>query len=337
MTDRRETAAATIEALVNLDLTERGVIGALHAAARARFPGPLAHVAARRMLAAVPAGGVVAFLTGFPEFPWIGRGLAETDGPVGAAVLARALVKARGAIAVFPCERHFAGAIGGALRGIGLAPVPPEAPMSSVRPGDPVAVVEVVEGPVDAPAWLDRRRPSLLVAIERPGRSATGTYHSMTGTAVGHCLEDLEALFVAAGARGVLTVGIGDGGNEVGMGGLRDVVEAHVPRGAACGCGCGGGIAAQSEAGALVTAVLANLGASAVAASLALLTGRREVLPSPELEMRSLAACAAAGAVDGQHGECVESADGLDRRACAGVLEAIAALVERQLGGRRDR
>jgi hypothetical protein len=335
MSDRLENAAATIEALVNLDLTGRGVIRALHAAARDRFEGPLGHVAARRILEAVPAGGSVTFLTGFPEFPWIGRGVAETDGPVGAAVLARSLVKARGAVPVFPCEPHFAGAIEAAIRGIGLAPVRGDS--ATVRPGDPVGVVEIIDGPIDAPRWVDRHRPSLVVAIERPGRSATGAYHSMSGTSVGHCLEDLESLFLAAAGRGVLTVGIGDGGNEVGMGGLRDVVAAQVPNGAACGCGCGGGIAARSEAGALVTAVLANLGASAVAASLALLTGRREVLPSPELELRSLAACAAAGAVDGQHGECVESADGLGRLAYAGVLEVIAAIVERQLGGRRDR
>ncbi|MGH7277719.1 MAG: glutamate cyclase domain-containing protein, partial [Candidatus Rokuibacteriota bacterium] len=141
-------------------------------------------------------------------------------------------------------------------------------------------------------------------------------------------------LFLAAGARGVLTVAIGDGGNEVGMGGLRDIVESHVPNGKTCGCGCGGGIAAQSEAAALVTAVVANLGASAIAASLALLTGRRDVLASPELEMRSLAACAAAGAVDGQHNECVDSADGLGSRAYAAVLETIAAVVERRLKGR---
>jgi hypothetical protein len=335
MSDRREQAAATIEALVNLDLTERGVIRALHGAARERFESPLCHAAARRILEAVPAGGRVAVLTGFPEFPWIGRGVAETDGPVGAAVLARSLVKARDAVCVLPCERHFAPAIEAAIRGIGLAPVHADA--AAVRPGDPVAVVEIADRAPDAQAWLDRHRPSLVVAIERPGRSATGTYHSMSGTNVAHCLEELESLFTAAAARGVLTVGIGDGGNEVGMGGLRDVVEADVPRGAVCGCGCGGGIAAQSSAGALVTAVLANLGASAVAASLALLTGRREVLPSPELEMRSLAACAASGAVDGQHGESVESADGLGRSAYAGILEAIAAIVERQLGGRRDR
>jgi hypothetical protein len=335
MSDRLVSAAATIEALVNLDLTGRGVIRVLHDAALERFDGPLCHVAARRILDAVPEGGLVTFLTGFPEFPWIDRGIAETDGPVGAAVLARGLVKARNAIAVFPCERHFTDAIEAAIRGIGLSPVRSAA--ATVRPGDPVCVVDVVDGPIDEQVWIDRHRPSLLVAIERPGRNATGNYHSMSGTSIAHCLEDLESLFVAAADRGVLTVAIGDGGNEIGMGGLRDVVERHVPRGKVCGCGCGGGIAAESEAAVLVTAVLANLGASAIAASLALLTGRREVLPSPELEMRSLAACAASGAVDGQHNECVESADGLGERAYAGILEVIAAVVERHVGGRRDR
>jgi hypothetical protein len=331
--DRLTNAAATIDALVNLDLTERGVIRALHDAAGARFGSPLCHAAARRILDAVPDGGVVAFLTGFPEFPWIGRGIAETDGPVGAAVLARSLLRARSASAVFPCERHFAGAIEAALRGIGLSPV--HADRAAIRPGDPVAIMEVVDGPLNADAWLLRHRPSLVVAIERPGRSASGTYHSMSGTNVEHCLENIEEVFVGAGARGVPTVAIGDGGNEIGMGSLRDVVEAHVPKGKTCGCGCGGGIAARSEAGTVVTAVVANLGASAIAASLALLTSRRDVLPSTALEMRALAACAASGAVDGQHNECVPSADGLGASAYAGVLEIIAAIVDRQLG-RRD-
>ncbi len=333
--DRLAAAAGTIEALVNLDLTERGVIRVLHGAACERFESPLCHAAARQILDAVPEGGGVTFLTGFPEFPWIDRGIAETDGPVGAAVLARSLIKTRKAIPVFPCERHFAGAIEAALRGIGLSPL--RADRAAPRPGDPVCVVEAIDGPIDADAWLARHRPSLLIAIERPGRSATGTYHSMSGTSVTHCLENLEDLFLAAAARGTLTVAIGDGGNEVGMGALRDVVERCVPNGKACGCGCGGGIAAQSEAAVLVTSVVANLGASAIAASLALLTGQREALPSVELEMRALAACAAAGAVDGQHNECVDSADGLGRSAYAAVLETIGALVDRQMGRVRDR
>src|SRR5215813_12624013 len=92
-------AAETIDGLTSLDLTRRGAIAFLHA-----------------------EGGVVAILTGFPEFPWIGRGVAETDGPIGAAVLARALIRACRVIPILPCESHFAPVIMAALRGIGLTP-----------------------------------------------------------------------------------------------------------------------------------------------------------------------------------------------------------------------
>ena len=55
----------------------------------------------------------------------------------------------------------------------------------------------------------------------------------MSGRNVSHCLNNFEDLFVAAEARGIWTIGIGDGGNEVGMGALRDVVRTQVVAGAA--------------------------------------------------------------------------------------------------------
>jgi hypothetical protein len=62
---------------------------------------------------------------------------------------------------------------------------------------------------------------------------------------------------------------------------------------------------------------------------LALLTDDRDVLPSPALELRALDACVAAGAVDGQHNECVASVDGLAAHAYGAVLELIADAVDR--------
>jgi hypothetical protein len=62
---------------------------------------------------------------------------------------------------------------------------------------------------------------------------------------------------------------------------------------------------------------------------LALLTNDRDVLPAPALELRSLEACVAAGAVDGQHNECVVSVDGLAAAAYEAVLELIADAVDR--------
>src|SRR5438034_1162659 len=90
--------------------------------ARRLVGGPLGLAAAREALARTPDGAVIAILTGFPEFPWIRRGVAETDGPVGAAVLARSFIKARRAIPILPCEPHFAAVIEAAVRGIGLTP-----------------------------------------------------------------------------------------------------------------------------------------------------------------------------------------------------------------------
>jgi D-glutamate cyclase len=330
------SAARTIDRLTNLDFPMRGVIAALHGEARRLMGGPLCHGAAREILARVPDGGVVAILTGFPEFPWIRRGVAETDGPVGAAVLARSLLKARRAIPILPCEPHFAPMIEAAVRGIGLVPIPAAGlDLATLHPGDPVCLIEATDEPVDAVRWLESRAPSLVIAIERPGRGATGVYHSMSGYNVSHCLNNFEDLFVAAGARSIWTIGIGDGGNEVGMGALRDVVRTQVAAGAACGCGCGGGIAAVSPSASLVTAVVANFGATAIAAMLALLTDDRDVLPPPDLELRSLEACVAAGAVDGQHNECVMSVDGLAAGAYGAVLELIADAVDRARRRRR--
>lgn len=132
---------------------------------------------------------------------------------------------------------------------------------------------------------------------------------------------------MAAWARGIWPIGIGDGGNEVGLGALRDVVRTRVAVGAACGSG--GGIAAVSSSASLVTAVVANFGVAAIAAMIALPTDDRDVLPAPDLEQRSLEACVAAGAGDGQHNECVVSVDGLAAGAYGAMLELIADAVDR--------
>jgi hypothetical protein len=328
------TAAETIDGLTSLDLSRRGAIPALHAEARRLVGEPLALAAAREALARTSEGAVVTILTGFPEFPWIGRGVAETDGPIGAAVLARAMIRARRAIPILPCEPHFAPVIMAALRGIGLTPVPAAVEPKTLQPGDSVCLVEATDEPVNASTWLAARAPALVVAIERPGRAATGVYHGMSGRDVSHCLNNFEDIFRAAHTAGTWTVGIGDGGNEVGMGKLRRIVQARVKAGAACGCGCGGGIAAESESASLVTAVVANFGATAIAASMAMLTGQRDVLAAPSLELRALEACAAAGGVDGQHNECVASVDGLPAEAYGAVLTLIADTVDRALGER---
>lgn len=334
--DAAEATSRCIDKLVNLDVNGRGAIDPLYAAVLDRYGQDgtaLSALAARLLVERVGRGDSVLFLTGFPELPWFDRGLPETDGPVGTAVLARALIRGLGAVPVIPIEAHFAGVVRAALLGAGLQAVEGDATtLPRMHPGDPVVLLHVTDPDVDVQAAFEGLRPAAVIAIERPGANDKGTYHHMSGRNIDHCLDPLETFFTLADERGLLTLAIGDGGNEVGMGGVADTVRRSVAHGSDCGCGCGGGIAASSTAELIVSATVANWGATAVAAALAMRLGDRRLLPAPGLELRSLDHCAAAGGVDGAHAGSLPSADGVPRDVYANVLGVISHLTDKAMG-----
>ncbi|XP_068195183.1 D-glutamate cyclase, mitochondrial-like [Antennarius striatus] len=103
-----------------------------------------------------------------------------------------------------------------------------------------------------------------LVAIERSGRAADGNYYNMRGINIKHLVDPIDDLFVAAkDIAGITTIGIGDGGNELGMGKLKEQVKALMPR--------GGLIACDVPADYAITAGVSNWGGYAVACGLFLL------------------------------------------------------------------
>eukprot|EP00794_Sanderia_malayensis_P020587 gene20587-22618_t len=100
------------------------------------------------------------------------------------------------------------------------------------------SVVSLV-GPDSAPrsilfdAFTGQARFSHLVSIERPGRSATGTYHTMSKIDITNACDPIDELFIAAaGHEEIVTIGIGDGGNEIGMGKVYEKTVEHVKFGA---------------------------------------------------------------------------------------------------------
>jgi thiamine pyrophosphate-dependent acetolactate synthase large subunit-like protein len=73
--------------------------------------------------------------------------------------------------------------------------------------------------------------------------------------------------------EGVLTVGIGDGGNEIGMGNIYDTVRKVVPYGDQCKCPAKCGIADSTLVDVTVVATVSNWGAYGIEACLAALSG----------------------------------------------------------------
>lgn len=262
-----------IETLCALDAAGRGI-------ARLLVPGAMA--AAARTLAGAAR---VVLVTGFVPRPTWG---AETDGPSGTVVLGRALRR-----------------LGAEVRYLADPPVRPllEACLRVLRepldvvslPAEPAAAIRAARAAVRAFA------PTHLVAVERPGRAADGDYYNARGGSVAAENAPLDALFLGR-RNGAVTVGIGDGGNEIGMGRVRARVARDIAHGRK--------IASVVRTDHLIVAGTSNWGAWGLTAHLGLRSGR-DLLHTPEVEARLTRAMVAAGGVDGLTGAPRPSVDSL--------------------------
>ncbi|XP_035685139.1 D-glutamate cyclase, mitochondrial-like [Branchiostoma floridae] len=109
---------------------------------------------------------------------------------------------------------------------------------------------------------VSRPRYDHLVAIERVGRSADGTYRTMQAKDISSLVSPIDQLFDVANEEipGIKTTGIGDGGNELGMGRVQEKVHQFIPSGPEIAC--------TVPADYTITAGVSNWGGWAVAAGL---------------------------------------------------------------------
>jgi hypothetical protein len=226
-----------IEALIHQDVGRN--IAPLFAASR----GGLWQAASALAAAPAPRIGLV---TGF-YVPLGTPPAAETDGPAGAALLARFL-----SLAGLPCrlltDAPCASACSAALSGAGLTATPVDA-----------VAVDAPLGAITA-AWRGLGI-DWVIAIERCGRSAGGLPRNMRGQDISRHAAPLDEVFTAGPWQ---TIAIGDGGNELGMGSLPPgLIEAHVAHGATIAC--------VTPATHLVMAGVSHWGAYALIAALSLL------------------------------------------------------------------
>lgn len=325
MTERADTllkVAEGIDKLCSIEITGRGIIGSLYAAARACQGRPLSLQAAELLAARLRRDEVVLIATGLPTFPWFS---GEQDGPIGAATLARALVLAMAAKPVIVTEANHLEICRAALRGAGIYPRGIEEALRLPTTG---AVIPFTMDPEtaarDAETLLDRLRPKALVAIERPGANEHGRYHAANGADLtDHCAK-IDVLFERAKRQGIFTVCIGDGGNELGCALIRETVLAEVPNAVRDH----GSIVPQFEPDLLVMAAISNWGAYGIEAALAVLLERAEILHSRTVDQRVYDLCAAAEANNAGPGLLDPGADAVPVHLHGHVVELLAFIVE---------
>lgn len=307
-----------IDRLMSLDLPRRGVIDTIYPLARQHHGVPLSEIAGSLLKSSVVSGQVSLIATGWLDRPDVSVHVAETDGPPGAAALGRALLLGLGSIPFFLVEEELVGAMELIAHAAGLRCLAPDeavAAQSSAAAIKACAVIPLSRDESQARAWAadacDRFDVGSFIAIEKGGQNEFGAIHTSRGANTTEPLSKADAVLKECAARGISTLGIGDGGNEIGMGSIHDQLASAIRFGNNCGCGCGGGTVPIQETDALVASTVSNWGAYSVAASLALLCGDIDLAHSEERETALLEACVRGGLIDGVSGRVEPTADGL--------------------------
>jgi hypothetical protein len=144
-------------------------------------------------------------------------------------------------------------------------------------------------------------------------------------------MAKVDELVREARRAGVPSIGVGDGGNEIGMGMIADAIRQDVPYGDRCACPCGGGIAPLEATDVLVTASVSNWGAYGIAACLAVMKNQPHALHSEQMELRTLREAADAGLIDGNTGYVDPGADGIPATTHAAIITLLTQLVSNAL------
>lgn len=218
----------------------------------------------------------------------LGAGVIETDGPPGAIILAEAL-RRMGKKVTLLIDSSDAAIIRQGMDAIGSS----------------VGVVEIHEDRAISAKDLFTPDTTHFIALERPGQAADGCYYNFRGYDLSPHIAPLDDLFVDAQSRDIMTIGIGDGGNELGLGKVSANVDSHMPHDRPFSC--------KTAADFCICAGVSNWGGYGMAALLSIMASQ-SLLPHPSDLAKLLDAITEAGAVDGVTGKNTPSVDGLDEK-----------------------
>ena len=299
----------------------RNISGDLSDAARDAQGAPPSHLAARALIKRVRPRDVVILCAGFFVTDAM---VTETDGPIGAVMLGRAVAVALDATPVFLTEITNIPRLAVLVRAAGLevsdlatARVIPSRAAILPLPIKPIRAV------TEAAHCFDSTAARAMISVEKPSPTRDGTCRTGSGFDFTDFVGKVGPYIDEARRRGVLTIGIADGGNEVGMGKIADTVRRIVPTGEIMG--------AVLDTDILVVATISNWGAYAVEACLAAALHLPEALHPLAMERRVVEASVEVGMVDPTTGLAHGWVDGTPPICSESILELLRNMVELRL------
>jgi hypothetical protein len=249
---------------------------------------------------------------------------------VGAVYLARVLEEVLNAVPIIIIDETLQKYCAKPAANAGLLVTGVEQALQAKRGQVNAAALAFVDCPVDDAAaqqaaanFMRDLQPRALIAIEMPALAADGFAHTASGRAIVHDhLAKADHFFHQAKAQGILRIGLGDGGNEMGMGSLRDTLARISPVGAT--------IAAMTDADVPVVGASSNWSAYAIGICLEALSGSTRVNRSIDLA-GIIRRCAEEGAIDGYSSRPEAKVDGTPIALNLSLIELMTWVVDRAL------
>ncbi len=230
--------------------------------------------------------GTILLTTGFYV-----AGYAETDGPAGTVVLAEA-VKKLGYKPVIVTDSFCRGFF--EIRNLEVEYMP----------------MEEEKGEAFCTRILEKHHPVGLVSIERCGKNIREDYANMRGVSIKEHTAAVDLLFEMT--DGIIpSIGVGDGGNEIGMGNMANVIAEQLSL-----------VPARTRVDRLVIACVSNWGAYAITAYLEKITSIK-LLPEFEEIKAYIEETVKIGSVDGVTHQLQATVDGYDITVEKEIVESL--------------
>ncbi|MDD6572096.1 MAG: DUF4392 domain-containing protein [Thermoflexaceae bacterium] len=216
-------------------------------------------------------------------------GNAETDGPVGTVTLA------------------------GALKKLGYHPVIVTdeycRAFFEIKDLD-VVYMRMEAGEEFCRHVLEKYHPVGMISIERCGKNIQDDYANMRGISIKDHTAQTDLFFELTEGK-VPSIGVGDGGNEIGMGNVADIITEKLEL-----------VPCRVKTDRLVIATVSNWGAYGITAYLEEITGE-DVFPEFDEVEEYIKRTVELGSVDGVTKEHIVGVDGFDMTVEKEIVEAL--------------